>query len=216
MCPKCAVSTRFGALSCCAPSASWYKNCGRTGDSNFDHTWTEGFKACKSAAKLSLLTTAVTHQEITAVEPQAKQVPDTVGRGFLVAAISPVCPRCAMIKRSGKLSCCARSASWHKNCGGTGDSNFGHTWAEGLEACKNAERLSLVVTELNHTLFNQTSAPETIDTAQNRSVYSGGGGGMHDASSANCKVHDQILHVVIFTTGSLLNMVLQVYASSQF
>ena len=47
-----------------------------------------------------------------------------------------VCPKCGSVKKSGKLSCCARGGAWFKNCGDGGDSNFDHTWVEGIEACK--------------------------------------------------------------------------------
>ena len=144
---------RLGKLSCCAPNASWYHNCGRTGDSNFEHTWTEGFKACKHAAKLSLTTTVVNYR--WTVRIQAK----------VVAATSIVCSKCA-IDQLGKVSCCARTASWHKNCGRTGDSNFEHTWAEGFKACKHAERLS---DKLNHMVINQTPTSQQINTVPNHS-----------------------------------------------
>ena len=45
-CPKCAVS-KSGKRSCCGQDGAWFKNCGDPGDSKFDHTWTEGIKACK-------------------------------------------------------------------------------------------------------------------------------------------------------------------------
>ena len=48
-CPKCGVK-KFGKLSCCASGGAWYKNCGDTGDANFDHTWIEGILACKSTS----------------------------------------------------------------------------------------------------------------------------------------------------------------------
>ena len=46
------------------------------------------------------------------------------------------CPTCSTIKKSGKLSCCARGGAWFKNCGDVGDTTFDHTWAEGIQACK--------------------------------------------------------------------------------
>ena len=45
------------------------------------------------------------------------------------------CPTCGTIKKSGKLSCCARGGAWFKKCGDPGD-NFEYTWFEGMEACK--------------------------------------------------------------------------------
>ena len=48
----------------------------------------------------------------------------------------PACPTCGTIKQTGKLSCCTRGGAWFKQCGDFGDSNFDHTWSEGIEACK--------------------------------------------------------------------------------
>ena len=45
------------------------------------------------------------------------------------------CPKCGTVKKSGKLSCCARNGAWFKKCGDAGDSNFNHTWVEGVQAC---------------------------------------------------------------------------------
>ena len=50
--------------------------------------------------------------------------------------VGPVCRKCGIIKQSGKLSCCARGGAWFKKCGDAGDSNFEHTWVEGIQACK--------------------------------------------------------------------------------
>ena len=46
------------------------------------------------------------------------------------------CAKCGTIKKSGKRSCCARGGAWFKNCGDAGETPFGHTWAEGVQACK--------------------------------------------------------------------------------
>ena len=46
------------------------------------------------------------------------------------------CSKCGNIKKSGKLSCCARGGAWYKNCGDEGDAKFGHTWAQGIHACE--------------------------------------------------------------------------------
>ena len=46
------------------------------------------------------------------------------------------CPKCGTIKTSGKHSCCARGGAWFKNCGDVGNTQFDHTWIEGIQACK--------------------------------------------------------------------------------
>ena len=51
-------------------------------------------------------------------------------------AVIATCRECGTIKKSGIRSCCARGGSWFKKCGDVGDTKFGHTWAEGIHACK--------------------------------------------------------------------------------
>ena len=46
------------------------------------------------------------------------------------------CDKCVTTKKSGKSSCCARGGAWFKNCGDVGDPMFDHTWAEGIQACR--------------------------------------------------------------------------------
>merc|ERR1712224_751197 len=52
---------------------------------------------------------------------------------------SPVtsgCPKCGTNK-AGKQSCCSRGGTWFGKCGDVGDSNFDHTWVDGLRSCSN-------------------------------------------------------------------------------
>ena len=51
------------------------------------------------------------------------------------------CPKCGSTNKSGKLSCCARGGAWFKKCGDAGDTQFDHTWSEGIHACKRTRRL---------------------------------------------------------------------------
>ena len=48
---------------------------------------------------------------------------------------SSACTKCGTTKESGTRSCCARGGAWFEKCGDTGDTKFGHTWAEGIQAC---------------------------------------------------------------------------------
>ena len=45
-CAKCVVN-KAGKSTCCARGGSWFKRCGKTDDSKFEHTWDEGIKACE-------------------------------------------------------------------------------------------------------------------------------------------------------------------------
>ena len=47
-----------------------------------------------------------------------------------------VCHKCGIIAKSRKLSCCARSGAWFRNCGRAGNTKLGHTWFEGIQTCK--------------------------------------------------------------------------------
>ena len=60
-------------------------------------------------------------------------------------AVSVVCPKCGIAKKSGKISCCGRGGSWFDQCGGAGDTKVGHTWHEGLQACKARAQSSIVI-----------------------------------------------------------------------
>lgn len=71
--------------------------------------------------------------------------------------ISPVCPTCGIIQKSGKLSCCARGGSWFANCGNAGNTNFGHTWYEGIRSCK-ARQFQVAVGQQLHTSLTQSNA----------------------------------------------------------
>ena len=60
-----------------------------------------------------------------------------------------VCPVCGAMKRSQKLSCCARGGSWYGKCGSAGDENGEHTWHEGIQACK-ARQSQVVMAQQQH------------------------------------------------------------------
>lgn len=105
-CPKCGTFGKSGRTSCCAPGGAWFKKCGGAGNKKVEHKWSEGVEACRK--------------------------PTTTPAN----AVSFACPKCATIKKSGKTSCCARGGSWYRNCGSGGNSKFGHTWSEGIRACK--------------------------------------------------------------------------------
>merc|ERR1719174_2628569 len=59
--------------------------------------------------------------------------------------ISSVCPKCGIIAKSGKVSCCGHSGSWFRNCGSAGNAKLGHTWYEGIQACKTWSQFKAVI-----------------------------------------------------------------------
>merc|ERR1712032_118749 len=59
-----------------------------------------------------------------------------MGSTAATPAVSSMCTKCGTTMKSGKASCCAPGGAWFKKCGDPGDSNFDHTWFEGIQACK--------------------------------------------------------------------------------
>ena len=57
--------------------------------------------------------------------------------GFCASQLELValCPKCGVITKSGKLSCCVPGGSWKRQCGNPSDSKFEHTWTEGMSVC---------------------------------------------------------------------------------
>merc|ERR1712025_786728 len=69
-CSTCGVSPQSGKLSCCYTGGDWFQQCGRYGDANFAHTWSDGIKACKHATQEAQ---AQTHAQAQAqAQPQAE------------------------------------------------------------------------------------------------------------------------------------------------
>ena len=53
-----------------------------------------------------------------------------------MSVTTSLCPECGIIRKTGKLSCCARGGSWFRTCSAAGDTSLGHTWKEGIAVCK--------------------------------------------------------------------------------
>ena len=64
--------------------------------------------------------------------------------------IELACPKCGIIGKSGKLSCCGRGGSWFGNCGSAGEAKLDHKWSEGVEACKAWSQPEIVVGQQLH------------------------------------------------------------------
>ena len=63
--------------------------------------------------------------------------------------MSSVCLKCGTVRKSGKASCCGHGGSWFGNCGSAGDVNAGHTFNEGIRACKTWQFQVALDQELN-------------------------------------------------------------------
>merc|ERR1712032_818518 len=70
-CPKCGTD-KSGKHSCCSRGGSWFKKCGKPGDSKYVHTWAEGVQACK--AKPEQVQNAQTAQQQTVYSVPAGHV----------------------------------------------------------------------------------------------------------------------------------------------
>ena len=62
------------------------------------------------------------------------------------------CPKCVTVKKSGRLSCCARGGAWFQQCGDPGDTEFDHTWYEGIQVCQGFEKSVSTVSVLQDML----------------------------------------------------------------
>ena len=74
-----------------------------------------------------------------------------------------VCPKCGNANKSGKRSCCARGGTWFKRCGDVGDTNFNHTWTEGILSCQSKLTMRYIWwrTELRWCVINSCHAFST-------------------------------------------------------
>ena len=82
-----------------------------------------------------------------------------------------LCPECGTIQKSGKASCCGRGGSWFGHCGGIRDTNIGHTWYEGLQACKaQAQSKTVISQELSDVSQERNASSSGVDAANSKSV----------------------------------------------
>ena len=116
------------------------------------------------------------------------------------------CSKCGSMKKSGKLSCCARGGAWYGNCGDAWDSNVDHTWLEGMQACTGSSLFSSKAQVLiRHEQLNATSEEnglqqKIIDFTDDRTASVG---------TAKCKGFCSLLKVAIFM--SIVGIVLHMY-----
>ena len=83
---------------------------------------------------------------------------------------SPVCLKCGIVKKSGKLSCCGHGGSWFGNCGSDGNSKLGHTWHEGIRVCKDRQFQAAMVQQLHS--FQSNTGPSSAASVMNNSTES--------------------------------------------
>ena len=74
----------------------------------------------------------------------------------MATTISSECLKCGTIRKSGEASCCGHGGAWSKNCGSAGNSKFGHTWYEGIQACKTRSQSKTVIGQQANTAQHES------------------------------------------------------------
>ena len=124
--------------------------------------------------------------------------------------ITPVCPKCAAIKKSGELSCCASGGAWFENCGTSGNSNTDHTWVEGMQACRDVVSLASGKAEPQFIIsVHQTTSTQQLNEVEHQ-VIDSTLAAVYDVPMRNSKDNDQISHVAVFSS-LLFIVVLNIY-----
>jgi len=72
--------------------------------------------------------------------------------------VASACLTCGLIKKTGKLSCCARGGSWFGDCAATANADVQHTWYEGVQACKGRQRNKVVRKQRNDVQENNNNS----------------------------------------------------------
>ena len=96
--------------------------------------------------------------------------PPTTTKSLSLASSIKECPTCAKMKKSGKLSCCARGGAWFNNCGDTDDKNFDYTWGEGIQSCNGFAGSISVKLALQLKLHNMGVMAYPVSSAQSRNA----------------------------------------------
>ena len=120
------------------------------------------------------------------------------------------CPKCGTVKKSGKVSCCARGAAWFKKCGDADNANFDHTWGEGIQACSGfATSLLFEALVQPHHERNTRQLTNTTGRRAAAQQYANINPERHISYAAITNyvadMHITLAKIVIFTFGLLFN-----------
>ena len=113
------------------------------------------------------------------------------------------CPKCGIVKKSGKLSCCARGGAWFKQCGDAGDSTFDHTWVEGIQTCNYFKSSLAIEAPVQAMLRHERVVMELINTTWIRNtakqqIVTDRTGNMFYAAMAGSKYSVRFIKIVVF------------------
>lgn len=120
-----------------------------------------------------------------------------------------------MIKKSGKRSCCVRGGAWFNKCGDAGDTQFDHTWTDGINACRDLvpsasaelplegmfRHAGVVVYPLNTTQLRNTSHQQ-LHIDQPRNISNAG-------ATTHLEDYIEITQVIVFVCASFIILYLQ-------
>ena len=116
------------------------------------------------------------------------------------ARIAPICSKCVAIKKSDKLSCCAPGGAWFNNCDNRANSNTGHTWVEGMQACKDVVISFSDKAKSQFILINQTTTTQLLNDVEHQTIESTLVSVNYDTPVRNNEDNDQLSHIVSFTS----------------
>ena len=115
---------------------------------------------------------------------------------MVTTKIAPVCPKCGVVKKSAKLSCCAPGGAWLKNCGTSGKSNT-EPWVEGVQACRDVLSLLSDNEKSQLILINQAISTRQSTDLKHQAIDSAFDSVYHDPPASN-EDNDQLSHTVVF------------------
>ena len=121
------------------------------------------------------------------------RIPTAVTAATVKSAVASAskCPKCGTTKKSGKLSCCAHGGAWFKKCGDAGDTQFVHTWTEGIQACSEVLVSSLLTeTRLQVVLRKGNVSVDLLNMSERRSITQQKMGSIRSVSVSNVGTAD--------------------------
>ena len=131
------------------------------------------------------------------------------------AVNSSGCSKCGTIMKSGTLSCCARGGAWFQKCGDAGDTNFDHTWVEGIQACKGFASSFPVKPPAPAMLHHERAIAQTLNftlkrhSTQQQQTNTYLADSLFDADITNCRGCIEIPKIVVYISIVFIGLHLQ-------
>ena len=88
----------------------------------------------------------------------------------VTTTITSACPKCGIIGKSGKISCCGRRGSWFGNCGSADNTKLGHTWHKGIQACKTLVLFKAAIARYSNADQRAKSSNDGVDMGKSTAV----------------------------------------------